>query len=477
MKYIAKNIITSVDETPAALRRKVAEKLGVSSLGLRIKVIRREWRRGKTGGYLVVNVEAETNEFIHNTAFFASDNEGSPLPETTLKRRPVVVGLGLRGAVAAYALSVMGLKPIVLETGDSLNKREAQAKQGEANLRHGEGGLSAYTGMLLNLDNLDATLRRLLSQEGIHFESTDAHQYLPPAFLKSLVKSLTAAIVHNGGDVIFNARFTGTRSFLGKLAGAVYEQNGERKFVKTDRIIIANGMLDNAFYLGFSLESSLRKFNEFVYGKTAVPANLPPYFACSYYAPKTSNRCMLITGLPRPCLLDIGSQKERTLQAFEFSLRNKSAVSFLGVQLSKDEATRITKEAYNIAKPHSIPCSTVGDFLERKDPLKLGQTKPSDLAHINLACLNRLYGPTASGSLEKALSQFGRAFPYLLQRDAIVEGMILLRGYEDEGSSRLAARGIYVPEVSPADSLDFASMSSSAFRAAIRAAGQGRKAH
>ena len=477
MKYIAKNIITSVDETPTSLRRKVAEKLGVSPLGLRIKVIRREWRRGKTAGYLVVHVEAETNEFIHNTAFFVSDNEGTQLPETTLKRRPVVVGFGLSGAIAAYALAKMGLKPIVLEAGEPLAQREAQAKAGEPNVRKGEGGVSAYTGMLFTPDCLNPALGRLLAQEGIRFESTDAHQYLPPAFIKSMIQKLHAAIVQSGGEVLFNARFMGTRSFLGNLSAAVYEQNGARIVLKTNQIIVANGMLDNSFYLGFSLESSLRKFNEFIYGKAITPTNLPPYFAHSVYAPKASDRCVLITGLPRPCLLDIGSQKERLLHAFEFSLRNKNAVSFLGVQMNKDEATRITKEAYNVAKPHLIPCSTVGDFLTRKDPLRLGQTKPFDPTRINLTCINRLFGSNASDSLEKALSQFSRAFPYLSQRDAIIEGMVLLRGHEEGESGHSSARGIFVPTISPVDSLDFASVSSSAFAAAVKVAEQGRKAH
>lgn len=477
MKYIAKNIVTTPDETPTALRKKVAEKLGVSSLGLRINVIRREWRRGKTAGYMVVTVEAETNEFIHNTAFFASENEAVELPEIKLKKRPVVVGFGLAGAIAGYLLANMNLKPIILEAGQSLSVRESHAKEPGVLFHEGEGGINAYTGMLFTPENMDPSLRALLAQEGVTFESTDAHQYLPPAFIKSLVKRLHMSILRKGGEVFFESNFLGPKKFLGKMAGVIYESGGVRKTIKTDKVIITNGLLDNSFFLGFSLESSLRKFNEFIYGKAVVPASLPHYFAKSFFAPKGSHRCALITGLPHPNLLDLGTKDQTLHHAFEFSARNKNAVSFLGVEVDKTEAMRISKDAYSVCKPYSIPCTTVGDFLTRKDPLKLGTTKPFDLSRVNLTKLNALFGNAASEALEKALSQFGRAFPYLLQRDAIIQGMVLLRGSEKLDVDQLAARGFYVPVIAATDCIDFACVASSAYRASLSLCAPGRKAH
>ncbi len=477
MKYVAKNVITSIDETPTALRKKVAEKLGVSPLGLRINVIRREWRRGKTGGYMVVTVEAETNEFIHNTAFFSSDNEGEPIPETTLKRRPVVIGFGIAGAIAAYVLAQLNLKPIVIEAGESLSVRESRAREAGVGFGDGEGGRASYTGMLFSPDNLDPALRKFLAAEGITFDSTDAHQYLPPAFIKTMVKRLHMAILRKGGEVFFESKYLGTKSFLGKMSGIYYESKGVRKFIKTDRLLVANGMLDDTFYLGFSLESSIKKYQEFIYGKQTIPANLPGYFAKTFHAPKGGNRCVLITGLPRPTLLDLGTKHQSVSHAFEFTARNKNAVSYLGTQVSKEDALRIAKEAYSIDKPNSIPCTTVGDFLARKDPLKLGTTKPNDLSRVNLTCVNRLFGSNASNSLEMALPQFCRAFPYLSQRDAIIQGMILFRGVENLDAKSYASHGIFVPVVSATDSMDFAFVSSASYRAAASLCAQGRKAH
>ena len=67
MKYIAKNIPSSLNETVESLLKKVAVQLGVSVTELRIRVIKREWHPDKTGDHLVVSVEAETKDFIHNT--------------------------------------------------------------------------------------------------------------------------------------------------------------------------------------------------------------------------------------------------------------------------------------------------------------------------------------------------------------------------------------------------------------------------
>ena len=114
--------------------------------------------------------------------------------------------------------------------------------------------------------------------------------------------------------------------------------------------------------------------------------------------------------------------------------------------------------------------------MARKEPLRLGTTKPLDLSRINLTRLNSLFGSRVSDSLEKGLSQFGRAFPYLLQRDAIIEGIILLRGVEGPKAEQLAPKGIFVPNFAATDCLDFSFVASASFRAAIALCTHGRKA-
>ena len=70
MKYLVPKIYVNPDDTSTTIRKKVAQKLGVSVSSLRVTVVSKQWWRGNNGGMIELCVEAETNEFIHNTAFF-----------------------------------------------------------------------------------------------------------------------------------------------------------------------------------------------------------------------------------------------------------------------------------------------------------------------------------------------------------------------------------------------------------------------
>ena len=114
--------------------------------------------------------------------------------------------------------------------------------------------------------------------------------------------------------------------------------------------------------------------------------------------------------------------------------------------------------------------------MARKEPLRLGTTKPLDLSRINLTRINSLFGSHVSEALEKALPQFGRAFPYLMQRDALIQGMILLRGVEGTVPEQVSAHGIFIPICEAINCLDFAFVASAAYRAALAVCDYGRKA-
>ena len=460
MKYIADKILIAPDETPSAIRKKVAQKLGVSPSSVRYTIIRRNWWRGKNGGAIEICVEAETNEFIHNTSYFPPEPQEAPAFDFRLKRSPVVVGFGLRGVIAAYILARNGLCPIVLEDGPSLNE-PGSTKEVDS----GEGGIGAKAGMLFSPALLNPQLKAILREEGITFDNADAHQVVSPAFIKSFVKKLRDIILSKGGQIIYHAKYLGTKKRFGRVHGVIFEEKGTQNFVRTDHVLICNGEYDDQFYLGFCIESSTRFFNQFVYGKAVVDPKLPTYYAESSYQSKGGSPCILMTGLGKASLKDIGSKQQRMMQVFDFSCKGNNAVSYLGVRVSKGELDKLTREGYIASKPSCVPYCTVADFLYHKTPLRLGSVKPSDTCQAQLTSLNKLYGSNISPILENALRQFGKAFPYLLQDDALVGGMIVFRGNSDPENADFLAKGLYFASNSPTKSFDFAATISAGFAA------------
>lgn len=461
MRYIVDKIFVAPDEPPSVIRKKVAQKLGVSTTAVRYNVIRRNWWRVKNGGFIELRVEAETNEFIHNTSYFPPEVKPAPSFDIHLKKRPVVIGFGLRGVIAAYLLAKHGLAPIVLENGPSILEQTGTKKKG---LGEGEGGLAAYTGMMFHPDLLNNDLKDILKEDGIVFDSVDAHQYLSAAYIKSFVKKLHSTIVEKGGEVIFGAKYLGVKSRFGKVRGVLCEINGEQTLIRTDNILICNGEYDDQYYLGICIESSSRYFNQFVYGKALPDAKLPSYYAESSFTTKNGDQCVFMTGLGKATLLDIGAPKQRMKQVLDFGQKGRNVLSYLGVRVSEGELEKIVREGYVASKPGFIPYDTVGDFLYHRDPLKLGSVKPYNVTQVHLTSLNKLLGSKISTALETALKQFGKAFPYILQEDALVGGVVELSGNSDPESADFLAKGLYFAPSSPTKCIDFASAISAGYR-------------
>lgn len=463
MKYIADKVYVSPDETPVMIRKKVAQRLGVSVTGLRLTILSRQWRKDQEGGLIELTVEAETNEFIHNTTFFPPDLDFNRWMKVSLKNPPVVVGFGVRGAIAAYLLSRIGLKPIVLEAGLPLQDRENVFNK---NIRYfeGEGGLSAYSGLMFSLPNLNLTLRSMLKEEGISFDGLDAYQYLPPAFIKSFVAKIHGILVSKGCEVRFGCKYLETKRFLGKVRGVFYEQKGERKFIHTERILFCNGQNDDEFFVGHCLESSSKEFNQFIYGKPLIDDKYPSYFASSLLHVKEQRECLLETGLIKATLMDARLQGLHG-QIFEFGGKGKNALSYLGVSVDRAEAEHLINSNYPSGKQSPIPYCTVSDLLFHREPLKLGEVKPTNTTNIQLASMNRLLGDSLSSELEKALRQFGKSFPYLLQEDTLVGGVVCLHGKKGAEKVNISAKEEFFVAVAAAKSLDFSFVCNAAYQA------------
>ncbi len=463
MKYIVDHVKLHLDETPASLRKTVAAKLGVSYTGLRISVVRREWVKTRDGGHIEARIEAETNEFIHNTAFFAPDLVKEENPELKLKHRPVVVGFEIKGVIAAYSLAKAGLKPIVLE------------KEGQWG--PGQGDSSMEAGMLFAPDDLDPFLRNDLAEVGVIFDGVDSHQYLPPAFLRSMVQKLRDLILSLGGEIRFGAEYIGVKKFLGRIQGVHYLQNGQRTFQRASHVFLANGAFDDSHYLGFVISSSLPLYNEYIYGKPNIDARTPGYFLEVKKHTRSGVPYLFLLGLPKATLENDGKEKQRMSQRLQFVGKGKTAVSFLGVSVSKQECDNIEEGTYLLSKGVKVPYSMMSDFRSRRDPLKLGSVKPSNVASAQLVSMHHIFGSKVGDNLLTALVDLSRPFPFLRQEDALVGGVIGLHGCSDPNRVRSEDKCIHPIAVLPEKSIDFAAVSSASYAAVRGLITAARKAH
>jgi uncharacterized protein len=134
--------------------------------------------------------------------------------------RPVVVGFGPCGMLAALALAQMGLKPIVLERGKSVRERtqdtwglwRKNVLQPESNVQFGEGGAGTFSdGKLWSQIRDPRHLGRKVMQEFVTAGAPaeilyEAHPHIGTFKLVRVVEGIRQRIEALGGEVRFGQR-------------------------------------------------------------------------------------------------------------------------------------------------------------------------------------------------------------------------------------------------------------------------------
>jgi hypothetical protein len=215
-----------------------------------------------------------------------------------LPHRPVVVGSGPGGLVAAYLLAEQGYKPLVLERGRPVRDRirdvtafdQGGPHDPESNYLFGEGGAGTFSDGKLTYRNSGPDVRRVLELfaacKGKPSIVYEARPHLGSNRLPAVVKALRRRIDALGGEVRFSCRVEDLDITDGQLRGV----NTSSGYIAATVAILAIGhsardtyemllrrgvpMVQKPFQMGVRIEHPQELVNRVQYGPTPLEQRL-----------------------------------------------------------------------------------------------------------------------------------------------------------------------------------------------------------
>ncbi len=230
-----------LDHTPAELRTRVCESLGIPALDIaQLQVFKRSYDARKIDLRVVYIVDVALSSPALETStltrlagkphLLATPDIGYHPPVVAgmgllcgpreNRLRPVVVGFGPCGIFAALMLAQMGLRPIVLERGkpvrertkDTWNLWRKNLLNPESNVQFGEGGAGTFSdGKLWSQIKDPRHLGRKVMQEFVKAGApedilVESHPHIGTFKLVKVVENMREQIIALGGEIRFEQR-------------------------------------------------------------------------------------------------------------------------------------------------------------------------------------------------------------------------------------------------------------------------------
>ena len=263
--------------------------------------------RHKDELYFVYTAEFDSDDILPLTADLTEVSVQEELDYSKLnicfKSRPVVVGAGPAGMMAALALAEAGAKPIVLERGAPVEERQRAVhhfwQTGElsetTNVQFGEGGAGTFSdGKLMTGIKKDKFTAKVLHEFAAAGAPKEilylAKPHIGTDKLLLMTENLRKKIISLGGEYRFYEQLVDIEIKDGVLQAAVVQKaDGSRYKIITDRLFLALGhsardtfqmlydrgldMSQKPFAVGVRIEHKQADINLAQYGKKpfAIP--------------------------------------------------------------------------------------------------------------------------------------------------------------------------------------------------------------
>ena len=463
-----------------ALRAAVLARLGIADAALKgMQVFRRGYDARKPQAIMLVyTLDCEVTDEAAVLARHVGDQRITHAPDTAYRfvarapegiRRPVVVGTGPCGFMAALLLAQMGFRPLILERGKVVRERTKDTwglwRRGvlnpESNVQYGEGGAGTFSdGKLYSQIRDPRHYGRKVLAEFVKAGAPEEILYVSKPHigtfrLVSMVEHIRAEIEALGGEYRFGARVDdliieteadGTR----RLHGLVL---ADGEVIEADHAILALGhsardsfamlqargvaMQAKPFSIGVRIEHPQGMIDRARFG---LNAGNPLLGAADYKLVHHAKNgrtvysfCMCPGGTVVAATSEAGRVVTNGMSQYSRAERNANAGIVVGISPEDYPGDVLAGLAYQrrwesaafIAGggDYRAPAQLVGDFLAGRPSTSLGDVLPSYKPGVTPTDLALCLPDFAVAAMREALLAFDQQLPGFARPDALMTGV------------------------------------------------------
>ena len=408
-----------------------------------------------------------------NYKFVAQANVEFPASN---QQRPIIIGFGPCGILAALVLAQMGLKPIVVERGREVRQRtqdtwgfwRKRKLDSDSNVQFGEGGAGTFSdGKLWSQVKDRRHLGRKVLKEFVIAGApeeilTESRPHIGTFKLVTMVENMRAEIIRLGGEIRFEQKVVGIHRENNGENDSDTEGNGQitgidlgsGETLHSRHIILAIGhsardsfqmLYDQGVYIeakpfsiGFRIEHPQSTIDRARFG---AQAGHPILGAAEY---KLVHHCQSGRSVYSFCMCPGGTVVAATseegrvvtngMSQYSRNERNANAAIVVGISPEQDfpdhplAGIDLQRELESLAyqlggENYNAPAQLVGDFLNNKPSTELASVTPSYKPGITLGDLSKALPEFAIAAIREAIPAFDKQVKGYAMADAIMTGV------------------------------------------------------
>lgn len=473
-----------LDHSPEDLEAALCDRLGIAADDLvRFAIAKRgNDARRKSAILLVYTLDVTLRDEAAILARHAGDKDLRPAPDTGYRfpvmapadwrgPRPVVIGAGPCGLLAALILAQMGLRPIIIERGKAVRERtkdtwglwRRSVLTEESNVQFGEGGAGTFSdGKLYSRIKDPRHLGRKVLVEFVKAGAPDdilyeAHPHIGTFRLVTMVMSMRETIEALGGEYRFQTRvddFEVERDAEGhQQLVALHLSDGTRLPARHVIMAVGHSARDTfqvlhdrgihveakPFAIGVRIEHPQSWIDRARYGASAGHPILGAAAYAASHACSTGRTVYSFCMCPGGRVVAATSEKDRVVTngMSQYSRAEFNANSGLVVDIDSSRdypggplaGIAFQRQWESLAfraggGDYKAPGQKVGDLLAGKASSgDFGVVKPSYQPGVTLTDLAQCLPDYVLASIREALPVFGRQIPGYDHPDVVMTGV------------------------------------------------------